>query len=34
MKEEYNKDMESLRKKIHTEILEIKSTLNQAKNIV
>jgi hypothetical protein len=33
MKEEFNKDMENLRKKNQTEILEIKSSLNQIKNI-
>jgi hypothetical protein len=31
MKEEYNKDMESLREKNQSEILEIKSPLNQLK---
>jgi hypothetical protein len=31
MKEEYNKDMENFRKKNQTEILEIKSSLNQIK---
>jgi Na+/phosphate symporter len=34
MKEEYNKDMESLRKKNQTEILELKSPLNQLKSTV
>jgi hypothetical protein len=32
MKEEFNKDMENLRKKIQTEVLEIKSSLNQIRN--
>jgi hypothetical protein len=32
MKEEFNKDMENLRKKNQMEILEIKSSLNQIKN--
>jgi phage shock protein A len=32
MKEEFNKDMENLRKKNQTETLEIKSSLNQIKN--
>jgi hypothetical protein len=31
MKEEYNNNMESIRKKCQTEILEIKSPLNQLK---
>jgi hypothetical protein len=31
MKEEFNKDMESLRKNIQTEILEIKRSLSQIK---
>jgi hypothetical protein len=34
MKEEFNKNMENLRKKNQTEILEIKSSLNQIKNRV
>jgi hypothetical protein len=34
IKEELNKDMENFRKKIETEILEIKSPLSQTKNIV
>jgi hypothetical protein len=34
MKEEFNKDMENLRKKNQTEILEIKSPFNQIKNTV
>jgi hypothetical protein len=33
MKEEFNKDMENLRKKNHTETLEIKHSLKQIKNI-
>jgi hypothetical protein len=32
MKNEYNKDTKSFRKKNQTEILEIKSPLNQLKN--
>jgi hypothetical protein len=32
IKEELNKDMENLRKKNQTEILEIKSTSSQTKN--
>jgi hypothetical protein len=32
VKEKYNKDMESLRKKNQNEILKIKSSLNQLKN--
>jgi hypothetical protein len=32
MKDEFNKHMENLRKKNQTEILEIKSSLNQIKN--
>jgi hypothetical protein len=34
MKEKYNKDMENFRKKESNKILEIKSSLNQIKNIV
>jgi hypothetical protein len=34
IKEELNKDMESLRKKNQTEILEIKSPFSQTKNTV
>jgi hypothetical protein len=34
MKEELNKGMENFRKKNQTEILEIKSPLNQIKNTV
>jgi hypothetical protein len=34
MKEGLNKDMENLRKKNQTEILEIKSTYSQMKNTV
>jgi hypothetical protein len=34
MKEEFNKDMENFRKKNQTEILEIKSSLNQRENAV
>jgi hypothetical protein len=34
MKEEYNKDMESVRKKNQTEILGIKIPLNQIKSTV
>jgi type VI protein secretion system component VasA len=34
MKKEFNKDMENLRKKNQTEILEIKISLNQTKNTV
>jgi hypothetical protein len=34
MKEELNKDMENLRKKNLTEILEIKTPFSQTKNIV
>jgi hypothetical protein len=34
MKEQLNKDMENLRKKNQTEILEIKSHFNQIKNKV
>jgi hypothetical protein len=34
MKEELNKDVENLRKKNDTEILEIKSTFSQIKNRV
>jgi hypothetical protein len=32
MKEDFNKDMENLRKKNQTETLEIKISLNQIKN--
>jgi hypothetical protein len=32
MKKEFNKDMENLRKENQTEILEIKSSLNQIKD--
>jgi chromosome segregation ATPase len=34
IKEEFNKDTESLKQKNQTEILEIKSSLSQIKNIV
>jgi hypothetical protein len=34
MKEEYNKNMESLRKKVQTKILEINRSLNQLNNTV
>jgi hypothetical protein len=34
MKEEFNKDMENLRKKIQTKILEIKIPFNELKNTV
>jgi SET domain-containing protein len=34
IKEELNKDMENLRRKTQTEILEIKSPYSQAKNTV
>jgi hypothetical protein len=34
IKEELNKDMENLRQKNQTEILEIKSPFSQTKNIV
>jgi hypothetical protein len=34
LKEEFNKDMESLKTKNQTEILEIKSSFTQIKNIL
>jgi hypothetical protein len=34
MKEKFNEDVENLRKKNQTEILEIKISLNQIKNTV
>jgi hypothetical protein len=34
MKKEFSKDMKNFRKKNQTEILEIKSSLNQIKNVM